>query len=102
MEPFPKSSLSFRPAVDGPLNPLLLPIQLPYLLVDRIITRVESVLQLTAADRVRGGLGGRRWGSVGCDCSCWVVGCHRGPACARALPSRMHSVRYSESNSIAQ
>lgn len=52
MEPIPMSNLSFRPAADGSLNPLLLPIQLPYLLVDRIITRVESVLQLTAADRV--------------------------------------------------
>lgn len=53
MEPIPMSSFSFRPAADGHLNPLLLPIQLPYLMVDRIITRVESVLQLTAADRVR-------------------------------------------------
>lgn len=53
MEPIPMSSLSFRPAADGHLNPLLLPIQLPYLMVDRIITRVESVLQLTTADRVR-------------------------------------------------
>lgn len=47
------SSLSFRPSPEGGLNPLLLPIQLPYLMVERIITRVESVLQLTEDDKVR-------------------------------------------------
>eukprot|EP00903_Cladosiphon_okamuranus_P014388 g13356.t1 len=51
MEPIPLSSLSFRPSPEGGLNPLLLPIQLPYLMVERIITRVESVLQLTEDDK---------------------------------------------------
>ncbi len=58
MEPIPLSSLSFRPSPDGGLNPFLLPIQLPYLMVERIITRVESVLQLTDEDKV-GGVYGR-------------------------------------------
>lgn len=53
MEPIPLTNLSFRPAKDGHMNPLLLPIQLPYILVDRIITRVENVLQLTMEDKVR-------------------------------------------------
>lgn len=53
MEPIPLSSLSFRPSPGGGLNPLLLPIQLPYLMVERIITRVESVLKLTEDDKVR-------------------------------------------------
>lgn len=47
------SSHSFRPSPEGGLNPLLLPIQLPYLMVERIITRVESVLKLTDDDKVR-------------------------------------------------
>ena len=53
MEPIPLSNLSFRPSPDGGLNPLLLPIQLPYLMVERIITRVESVLKLTEDDKVK-------------------------------------------------
>lgn len=52
MEPIPLTNLSFRPSGEGPLNPLLLPIQLPYILVDRIISKVESVLQLTPEDQV--------------------------------------------------
>ncbi|CAM9430029.1 unnamed protein product [Ectocarpus sp. 12 AP-2014] len=51
MEPIPLSNLSFRPSPDGRLNLLLLPIQLPYLMVERIITRVESVLKLSDEDK---------------------------------------------------
>ncbi|CAN0257094.1 unnamed protein product [Pylaiella littoralis] len=51
MEPIPLSSYSFRPSPEGTLNPLLLPIQLPYLMVDRIISRVESVLKLSDEDK---------------------------------------------------
>ena len=52
MEPILMTNISFKPAPDSQLNPLLLPIQLPYLMVDRIINRVESVLQLNESDRV--------------------------------------------------
>ncbi|CAM9740391.1 unnamed protein product [Ascophyllum nodosum] len=51
MEPILMTNISFKPAPDSQLNPLLLPIQLPYLMVDRIINRVESVLQLNESDR---------------------------------------------------
>lgn len=53
MEPIPLTNLSFKPSGEGSLNPFLLPIQLPYILVDRIITKVEGVLELTPQDEVR-------------------------------------------------
>ncbi|CAM9414144.1 unnamed protein product, partial [Discosporangium mesarthrocarpum] len=52
MSPLPlPGGFSFRPTPEAPLNPLLLPIQLPYILVDQVITRVESMLELNKEDR---------------------------------------------------
>jgi hypothetical protein len=51
MAPLPMLNLRPHPDQGLSLNPFLLPIQLPYLVLDRMIARVESALELSQEDR---------------------------------------------------
>ncbi|CAM9815453.1 unnamed protein product [Chrysoparadoxa australica] len=47
----PLPMVSFKPKPEQPLNPLLLPLQLPYIVLDRMLGRMASALELSYEDQ---------------------------------------------------